>query len=229
MIRLNVMTDGRRDYIGRTLASAREQLSGLVTERVIHDDSGDEDHRAWLRASFPDFEVIGSGPRRGFGGAMINLWRDTAERSQAPWVFHLEDDFLFTRPLNLTAMTDLLHRQPHLAQMALRRQAWGVEVEVGGFMEQNPGCYSEHADDVDTWVEHRLFFTTNPAMYRRQLIDVGWPEGLNSEGRFGFVLKDRGLPWGVAGDDVRFGFYGSMEGGRDSVWHIGEHRAGTGY
>ena len=39
---LLVMTDGRVDCLSRAIESARENLCGEVTHKVIHDDTGDE-------------------------------------------------------------------------------------------------------------------------------------------------------------------------------------------
>lgn len=230
MFRLQVHTDGRRDCIERTIASARDALHGELVERVIYDDSGDLESRRWLEATFPDFEVIGAPTRQGFGGAIIGAWRDIEQRSRALWVFHLEDDFVFNRPVDLLELASILAANRHLAQMALRRQPWNdAERTAGGIVEQHPGEYVEQSDELGRrWLEHRLFFTTNPCVYSTDLIRAGWPTGQYSEGRFTHQLLADGLPWGVPGDDVRFAFYGARDSG-EAVEHIGHTRAGTGY
>lgn len=228
---LLVMTDGRRDCLIRTLASFDEMVTGPVARRVIHDDSGDVDYRAWLADTLPGYELVVTPGRSGFGGAIRSAWRHLTGGTDERFVFHLEDDFLFTRPVDLDAMAAVLSARSHLAQMALRRQPWNAtERAAGGVVEVNPDAYVERTDqDGLRWLEHRLFFTTNPSLYRRQLCAAGWPEGQHSEGHFGFALRERGLPWGPSGDAVRFGFWGSRDEGRDWVWHIGDVRVGTGY
>ena len=64
---LLVMTDGRLDCIEQTIESARTNLDGEVTYKVIHDDTGDEAHRDYLRGMFPDFTVIGQPTRQALG------------------------------------------------------------------------------------------------------------------------------------------------------------------
>lgn len=226
MIALLVMTDGRDELLERCLAQP-ELRNGLITERWIHDDTGDEAHRARLTASYPDFRVLGSGPRRGFGGAVDYAWAVLAERATARLVLHWEDDFLANRPVDLVGMAGLLDAHPHLAQVALKRQPWGRE-PAGGFMADAPGWYSDHSDGRYRWVETVRNWTTNPALFRRELCAGGWPDGQHSEGHYGFGLRERGLPWGVPGDAVRFGLWGAT-GDEPAVHHIGDVRVGTGY
>jgi hypothetical protein len=219
-----VFTDGRRAYIERTIASFEEQVTGAIGDRVIHDDSGDDANHAWLRETFPEWRVIWhQHGRRGFGGAINNAWRHLADHasSQDDFVFHLEDDFLFNRAVDLDAMARVLAARPYLVQLALRRQPWNDdERAAGGIVEQHPDDYLEQTDGEHVWLEHRRFFTTNPSLYRRGLCTQGWPTGDHSEGRFGIRL--------TADPDVRFGYWGSRDSG-EWVEHIGAERAGCGY
>jgi len=234
VITLLVMTDGRRDCITRTLASFAEMVTGPVTRRIIHDDSADHGYGAWLSTTYPGYEVVSSGRRRGFGGAIAFAWRyltagspDDADLDRM--VFHLEDDFVFRRSVELADLAAVLDTRPGLAQLALRRQPWNeAERAAGGIVEQNPQAYEEHADfDGRVWLEHRQFFTTNPSLYRSSLCERGWPDGRESEGHFGLGLLATGTPE-AAPADVRFGFWGSRDSG-EWVEHIGAQRAGSGY
>jgi hypothetical protein len=228
MIALLVITDGRRDCIEQTLASARENLHGPITRRVIFDDSADPDHRAWLQAHYPGWQHVNGGRRRGFDGAIRCAWTFLRQQRES-YVFHLEDDFTFNRPVDLVYLTYVLRRNPYLAQLALRRQPWNDdERAAGGIVEQHPDDFVEVDDHSGSvWLEHRRFFTTNPSLYRRALMDVDWPEGANSEGRFTHHLLEKGYD-GIPGEDVRFGFWGSRDSG-EAVEHIGRQRVGTGY
>lgn len=235
-IALLVMTDGRDGLLERTIASARENLRGNVTERWIHDDGGGSLHGAYLDHQYPDFCRVPSHEwRRGFGGAIDAAWRHLARYSTADYVFHLEDDFTFNRIVDLDAMAKVLINTPKLAQMALRRQAWNdAERAAGGVIEQHPDAYAQvamvpdrHGDEMYCWLEHDLFFTTNPCLYPRRwpipsegvTVTAPWPSGPNSEGRYGIRLREAGY---------RFGFWGRRE---DAPWvhHIGDARAGHGY
>jgi hypothetical protein len=228
VIALLVRTDGRRECIDRTITSFEEQVSGTVTRRVIHDDSGDPNYTDWLRSCFPGFEVFAARGRQGFAGAIRSAWKHL-EGFEEPWVADWEDDFTVTRPVDLDQLVALQQAHPHLAQVCLRRQPWGAEVPHGGFMEMAPQWYTDRSDGRFDWVETTRNWTTNPSVYRKQICQVGWPEGKDSEGHWGFKLRDRGLPWGVPGDQVRFGFWGSRDGGRDWIFHIGDERVGSGY
>lgn len=222
MIALVVITDGRDEWLQETIASARANLLGPIGERWMYDDSGDEAYRAELRKRYPGFHHFDAGPRQGFGGAIRAAWARLRESSTAPLIFHLEQDFTFNRMVNLNAMATVLEQQPHLVQMALRRQPWNQsERDAGGIIEQHPDDYAEACDGVNTWLEHRRFFTTNPSLYRRDLIlDHDWPDVEHSEGVFTHQL--------LADPDLRFAFWGTR---RLPPWveHVGRDRVGTGY
>lgn len=224
-VALLVITDGRDEYLDRCVGQSTSPLIGYnaaVTEWWMHDDTGDDEYRAGLRRRFPDFAQLGEGPRRGFGGAIGHAWSRLLERSDAEFVFHLEADFLFSRPVDLIEILRVLSERPHLAQMALRRQPWNPdEWAAGGIVEQHPDDYTEVTDGRATWLEHRRFWTTNPSLYRRSLCARGWPAGPQSEGRFGLRLFEEDPA-------ARSGFWGARTSGE---WceHIGHARAGTGY
>lgn len=221
-IALLVMTDGRRECIERTVPSALSELVGPISEIWIHDDSGDPEYRRWL-ARFGGNVIGPPAGRSGFGGAIRSAWAHLREHSSARFVFHLEDDFVFRRRVDLVDMMSVLLAHPELVQLALRRQPWNeAEAAAGGIVEQHPDAYADRIDDHGReWLEHRLFFTTNPSLYRMALVlDEEWPDGPQSEGRFSHEL--------LTDDRIRFGFYGARDSG-EWVEHIGHQRAGTGY
>lgn len=204
---LLLISDGRDDYLARTMESLADNLPAF--DEIVHVE--DREHEL------------------GFAGAIQEGW-DRVLDTGCEFVWHQEDDFTYNRPVPLAEMIDLLRARPYLAQVCLRRQAVGHEVAFGGFMEQFPDWYTEHTDGQRTWMETTRNFTTNPSVYRSELCAVGWPDAPHSEGIFGFALReDIGLPWGVAPEEVRFGFWGSRKSGAEWVTHIGDERRGNGY
>jgi hypothetical protein len=124
-------------------------------------------------------------------------------------------------------MADILDLHPEIVQLALRRQPWNrTEIDAGGVVEVNPEAYVDAAGRVDgrmqQWLEHRLFWTTNPSLFQRDLLNqFEWPMVEHSEGIFTRqVLADSPIN--------RFGYWGDRDSG-EWVRHIGEHRVGTGY
>lgn len=225
MIALVVFTDGRVDCVEDTIRSAAANLHGSITTKLINDDSDDPDYRLWLRQRFEPlgFHLIPpADSRQGFGGAIRHAWDYLKTETREPFVFHLEDDFTFRRPVDVDAMAYALVHHPRLVQLALRRQAWNAEERAaGGIVEQHPHDYLQVCDEHGAlWLEHRRFFTTNPSIYRRSLLQRAWPEGAHSEGMFTHeLLRDPKL---------RFGFWGHRS---DEPWveHIGHQRVGSGY
>lgn len=224
-----VVTDGRDEYLRKSVRSAMAALTGPITEWWMYDDTGDNVYRDGLARRYPTFRLFHAGARQGFGGAIQAVWARMRTDSTVDYVFHLEADFTFNRPVDLGDLAAVLAARPELAQMALVRQAWSAdELAAGGLLARNPGAYQPASDDAGRqWLEHRLFWTTNPSLYRREICHLQWPHGVQSEGHFTFQLLRDGLP-GVPGDQVRFGYWG-RHGDDPWVEHIGHHRTGVGY
>lgn len=218
-VALMVLTHGRRECIDLSIDSAHENLKGIpIIRTVICDDSGDIEYQAWLRWRFPDCELVHGKPG-GFSGNVRRMW-ETAIGTGEPWIFWLEDDFTFNETIDLRAMAAVMANHPYLTQMLLLRQPWFPnEVEAGGVIQWKPDAYEEVTDGPHTWTEHRLGFWTNPCLVRRSfLVAHTWPEGQNSEAKFGRT---------VMVGDARSAFWG----GRDDpplVHHAGE-RTGFDY
>lgn len=220
-ITLVIMTDGRKQYLTRTIDSLY-QLHTFFSQKIIHDDSGDPEFSAWLRRTFLEFEIYSTGQKSGFAGAYNSAWNYLRNNCINDWIFFTEDDFVFTRPVNIYTMIEVMENNPHIAQMALRRQPWNdQERAAGGIVEQYPNDYTDRTDGKFNWLEHRRFFTTNPSLLRMSLIDErDWPNVPNSEGMFSIDL--------FSGTNLVSAFWGARDSG-EWVEHIGVNRTGTGY
>jgi hypothetical protein len=194
---LLIIGDGRTEIHERSWQSAKQNLPPF-DHKVIVDDA---DHKL------------------GFGGAIRKGWSD-ALATGADWVFHLEADFLFTRKVPLHTMQRVMEAHPYLVQMALLRQPWNqAERLAGGVWQQHRGDYLFRAEGADEWFEHRRFVTTNPALWPSWVLRAGWPEGPESEGRFGIALFE-------SDPKLRAAFWGD---GSEWVEHLGTVRTGHGY
>lgn len=214
-----VITDGRKECMERTMSSMYEMLDGPIASVVIVDDSADPLYAAWLDETYQQTTRVHHAIRRGFGGAIQSGWDHLGG---ADWVFHLEDDFVLNRTVPLEDMVVTLVRHPYLAQLVLCRQPWNDrERAAGGVMQTHPREYRQQVDIRAAWVEHSLYWSTNPSLYSARRTEGGWPEGEYSEGMFGFRLR-------AEDKDLRFGVWGRLN---DPPWveHIGVERVGTGY
>lgn len=192
---LLLIHDGREDYLERTLASARECLP-TFDQRIVVDDST---HTL------------------GFAGAIQHGWG----QAETDWIFHLEADFTFNAPIDVRGMIATLDRHQHLAQLVLKRQPWNAEEKAaGGIVELHADDFTERYDGRSVWTEHRRFWSTNPGVYHRRFVELGWPQEPFSEGVFTHRL--------LADPDLRFAFWGGKYA-PPLVEHIGLRRAGTGY
>jgi hypothetical protein len=210
-ISLVVITDGRQSCIEQTIDRFNELINYDFFEKLIINDSGDPRYHEFLVNRFPQFNVISHEQRRGLAGAVQSAWDSVSKESD--YVFHLEDDFVFNKSIDISHLAFLLRKNPHLVQMALVRAPVNPpEEEVGGFVFQHLADYSQKED----FFEHGRLFTLNPSLYPMSTVKMGWPDhGGESE----FTSKVHTID-----KDYRFGFYGNIYD-PPLVTHIGGRRS----
>lgn len=148
----------------------------------------------------------------GFCGAIRYGWDRLRESKQDfSYVFHLEEDWRFEHEFDIAHMARLLGLHADLAQVALRRPPEGeVERLGGGVVGMFPEEFEERIVGflgggqparTQAYLRHRLFFTTNPCLYRRSLIDAyQWPEPPGCEAAFTETLVADGASFAYWGD-----------------------------
>lgn len=209
----------RSAYLRRSLPSLNKQIRGPVVQRVIY-SGWDEEHQAALEAIAAEhgFYVVGGG-NHGHTGTRQRMWSYLRKRAAGEYIFQSEDDFIFPEPVELEPMIETLQDDANLAQIALLRDAfYQDERETGGVLGWPEPAFTKAGTNGNTRLEHRLFWTNNPALYRKALTARPWPTGRHSETIFGKHL--------LADAKVRFAFWGDHA---ELTRHIGEVRAGTGY
>lgn len=216
-----VFTDGRAEYIERTLKSAKNRIVGNIKQRVIIDDSADPKYQEWLRRTYlADYILIHSATRKGFAGAIQTGWGGLSQLLfKTDFVVHLEDDFIFKKEWDLAESISLLEHDKKIAQICLRRQPWGVEPADGGFIAQWPHLYVDQCWNGIDYLTHQNFFSTNPSIYPIRVTKYGWPDAPDSEGKFGPKLF---------AENYCCAFLGKRDDA-PRVEHIGLERAGVGY
>lgn len=221
-ITLLVFTDGRTT-LWDTLRSFESSVhSSTAVEKVVVNDNPDPRYEDILRSRLEDYRVVNTalnGKRSGFCDVIRKGWRSVSE--DTTHVFHLEDDFTFNTNIDIDAMLATLEEYPELVQIALKRQPWNErEKEVGDLIALSPDEYLQVDGIFGSFLKHRLFWTTNPSLYRRSLLERGWPSGPECEGKFGLSIKQ---------DPNLFFAYWGKKHDPPMVTHIGTSRTGTGY
>lgn len=193
-VSLVVITDGRQDCIQRTIQRFEEVVPYAFLEKIIVNDSGDIRYHSFLINAFPTFKIVSHEQRRGLAGAVQSAW--SSVQQDCEFIFHLEDDFLFDKSIDINNIIKVLKENKYLAQMAMVRASVNpLEEQVGGFVFQNLQDYKQQ----DGWFEHKRLFTLNPCIYPIETTKIGWPDhggeseftsklhSINKEYQFGFI------------------------------------------
>lgn len=206
----------RSEYLRKALASFSARVSGPIVQRVIFSDWANQRELDEI-ASERGFYVVGGG-HRGYTDSMRAMWSYISRKARGEYVFLIEDDFVYEQDINLAALVRVLDANSHLAQVALLRDAfYASEREKGGILGWPLEQFTPKRSNEHSWLEHDLFFTANPALFRRSLANVPWPRTPSSERVFGDRLTRSGQ---------RYAFWGD---GQNQIRHIGEVRAGASY
>lgn len=217
-----IVTDGRYDCLAVTMHSLRNAIDFPFTQKFIVNDCVDPEFRNKLQelADYFGFSVIHHDQKKGFAGAYQTAFANVDK--DASYCFILEDDFTFNERVDIKLMRGIIQHNPHLCQVALKRQAWAdAEKEAGGICEMWPDLYNDRENDFGIqWTEHRNFFTTNPSLVPAWVIAKGWPLCPNSEKVFSNEIFES--------DHIYSSFLGKKFD-RPKVTHIGEVRNGHGY
>lgn len=222
---LAVLTHGnQREPLAASLASYMANVTPRPAEAVLFAD-GKLD-AAWDvttgRAGWGiRWRLENAAAPVGFCRATGELWQEAA-RSNFEHVFWLEHDFTFNRPVDLNVLVGILDRHPEIAQVALKRQPVSrKEVDAGGYVQLRPDEYLARQTGAYRWLEHGLFWTTNPSVFRASLAaSHPWPSAQREcEGKHGICLAQE--------HGYRFALMGTKKS-KPWVTHIGE-RTGKGY
>ena len=210
----------RRRYLERSLASLEANVTGPIVKRVIYDCWGDPAIRDFLSDIYGPrgYYIVGPTERPDFTGSMQAMWGYLSKHGKGEFVFQVEDDFTYERPVDLTDLAEVLRENPYLAQLALLRDNCYPDEQETEPLGNILGWPRPAFTFRERWFEHRQFFTLNPSLFRRSLTDRPWPIGRHSETLFGKAL--------MADPRVRFAFWGD---GSEWIRHIGQVRAGSGY
>lgn len=232
---LTILTNGRRECFERAVHAFAQHASPAPSAIMVMDDGGQTGAAfvvETLAAAFrspPPYAYEDSPAPIGMCKAHAHCWH-AAATSDLPWVFHLEDDFVLLRPLQLDHLRETLEAEPTLTQLALVRTPWLREIPFGGYIPQFPGLYERRetiipgvvmADHVISgaarahWIATTRNYATNPALCRTDLCRrYPWPLEGGCETLIGpAILEDR--------PDAVFGLWGW---GEPWAAHIGVER-----
>lgn len=208
MTRVLIGTYRLREHIEDCLRSMDEHLKD-VTDVVLVDDSGDDEHRGWL-AQYGKVIPVGA-QNMGYRHAMDAL-SNAAEGQPA---FVLEEDFTFLVDVHLEELNEILWYRHYLAQVALLRGPhFPVEHQYGGLIEALQ-AKGHQFNEVFGIIEQTATFTMNPSLVRGEVWAAGWPR----MGKWTEEIKRDQL----LGLGYRFGYLPGVR-----VAHHGE-RKGKGY
>jgi len=177
---------GRFDLLGETVASFQRYFD--VKRILIAEDSENSAAAADFVRDFPIADVRVNLPKL---GQMRSIDAHYASLS-SPYVLHLEDDWGFTRSLDLDRVTGLLEARADISVVCIAHRVYDPRFQKGARREQHGGI-DYLVWDVDA---HPKWFSYsfNPSVARLSLWrEVGPFAKFVTEENLSLFLKDRGM------------------------------------
>jgi hypothetical protein len=205
-----IFTDGRKDYLSQTFKSFQEKMIADFATTFIVDDSGDPGtYGEWLEKEFgPYVSGIFHHPQRlGYCRSIKLSWSGLPD--DYTHIMHLEDDFILEREVRLDEILYVLDHNPNLCQIWLMRHPWYEVEKQAGSVYLNHGSIRWKEGFMEgpewqrlRWTEERgQYWTSNPCVYPRKIVDLGWPDPPLCEQAFRAKLGNlRSAFWGSACD-----------------------------
>ncbi len=222
---LLVTTNGRDEFLSRTLRRNLKLLHDLDGLRVMVDDTGTPEHGEQMIREYADLDFSVLQPdihnRRGQPAVIEQGWRYLLHHADPhDYVFHLEDDFLLRQDIEIADLLKVLEADVFRAQVVLMRQPWFQnEKDCGGVIpaREAQGARFFQREGCVTHTDHWSF---NPCVYPLDLIaDYAYGQHDWAEASYGRMLSD---------DGYHFAYYGTP-----SEWpmveHIGAYRVEGGW
>jgi len=147
--------------------------------------------------SFFDNVVYNYPDEPSFPKAAIWTWKQV----KAPYFFHLEDDWLMNRPVEMKTLTKILHKNPHLACVRLYKH--NIPNKKNPRLFNSPYTFNEKANYFQA-NDSKKQFGLNPVLIRKEYIDEALPllvEHKNPEKQFRYnntKMRDFVMRWKYA-------------------------------
>jgi hypothetical protein len=177
---------GRFDLLGETVASFQRNFD--VERILIAEDSEDSASAAAFARAFPVADVRVNLPKL---GQMRSIDAHYANLS-APYVVHLEDDWGFTRSLDLDRVTDFLEARPDISVVCIAHRIYDPRFAKGARRESHGGIdyLVWETDAHPKWFSYSF----NPSVARLPLWrEVGPFAKFVTEENLSQFLKERGM------------------------------------
>ena len=110
-----VTSCARPDLLEQTLSSFRR--FHIVKKMIVSEDSGDPRMRDWLAEKCPEAEIMFGSVKTGMMASIDRLYGAV----RTPFIFHLEDDWLFDGPVDFAAAKSALSADPAISSVCVRR------------------------------------------------------------------------------------------------------------
>lgn len=212
-----ILTDGRNDYLARTLESLESRVvfpEGAEVYKIMVDDWPADRGLKTLKKLVKKYNIdklVLNEENLGIDKTVQKAWSLVPQDTDYIW--HQENDFEYLQKIDVSQMISVLNN-PTIVQVALVRQPWFEdEKSSGSLMKTRPHRFKQASVSNVDIVIHRDHFTHNPSIYKTKWIE-------QMEGYSEYKFKDHLL---AKNGVLYFSYLGKLEDGH-TILHIGERK-----
>jgi hypothetical protein len=221
------LTDGRKEYLEETLRSWEKHSDILKSKnRIIFDDSGDDEYRKYLKETYTDYLIVPIGEERVGFNCAIHFGHQYIKSMNCSHTVWIEDDQMLLRKIDILDMIRVLDKNNLLQLSLIREPFFYGELPYKTIFDYLIGI-GWPLQENDEYIGHEVAFMTLPHIFPNKILDVKWQQDddmANSELNYAkklFSLFPKKDP-----TCMRLGYYGKINSEPHSR-HIGKYGNGT--
>lgn len=186
-------TTSRYQYLDKMLFTFEQYVDfgGVEVRKILIDDypqGRDVAHLESLRDQY-GFELVMNDENLGYAHSWGKAWEMIKEDKDIDFVWHQEEDFIFTKPIEVSDVIEAMETSPvPLTQMVMKRQPWFPNNDWIVEVEEGRGGKEVQYGDRRMVISQR-FFNANPSLYPRWVVEEEYPHA--PQETIGHILSQR--------------------------------------
>ena len=207
---LFILGNGRKGYLERTIHSWETNLIEKPKNKIIFDDSGNNEYLNYLTEKFGNrYKIVQVGDKPMGQAYAMNFIYDYLSKLDTDYFLQLEEDWILLRPIAISKLINILKDNHNVLQVRLPRTIVNLEdLKYGSTTGRlvNSGGTSRstfRTKNDESWYEWRgdlWFWSHNPSVYHRNILSKIYPvSGMyDHERTFGINLLNENKDYLIA-------------------------------
>ena len=204
------MGNGRKGYLERTIHSWETNLIEKPTNKVIFDDSGNNEYINYLTEKFGnEYKIVQIADKPMGQVYAMNFIYGYLSKLDTDYFLQLEEDWILLRPIAISKLINILKDNNNILQVRLPRTIVNLEdlkygSTTGRLLNSSNTSRSNfitsNGESWYEWTGDLWFWSHNPSVYHRDILSKVYPNSgvYDHERTFGINLLNENKDYLIA-------------------------------